>query len=118
MITHHQIPSSLSLNLVLPMYRGTIGIPQNRRLFRSAPVSWHYRYFQIAVYFGLPEYHGIISLQIAIYFGLPMYHGIIGISISPFISVLPKYHGIGIHPTSSNILLLSHMTLRLSIMAT
>ena len=106
------------LNLVLPTYHGPIVILQNRRLFRSATVSWHYRYSQIAVYFGLPEYHGIISLQIAVYFGLPMYHGIIGISVSPFISVLPKYHGIGIHPISSNISLLSHTTLRLSIMAT
>ena len=100
MITRHQISSSLSLNLVLPMYRGTIGIPQNRRLFRFATVSWRYLHSQIAVYFGLPEYHGIISPQIAVYFGLPMYHGIIGISISPFISVLPK---ISRHRYSSHI---------------
>ena len=73
----------------------------NRRLFRLARVSRHYLLFLIAVYFGLPVYHCII-----------------GIFISPFILVSPKYHGIGIHPISSNILLLSHTTLRLSIMAT
>ena len=116
MMTHRQISLSLSPKLVLPMYHGTIGIPQNRSLFRFATVSWHYPHSQIAVYFGLPEYHKIISLQIAVYFGSPMYHGIIGITISPFISVLPKYHGIGIHPISSNISSLSHMTVRLSIM--
>ena len=108
----------LLLNLVLPMYHGTIGILQNRRLFRFATVSWHYRHSQIAVYFGLPEYHGIISLQIAVYFGLPMYHGIIGISISPFIPVPPKYHGIGIHLISSSISELWPMSVWLSIMAT
>ena len=118
MITRHQISLSLSLNLVLPMYHGTIGISQNHRLFRFATVSWHYQHSLIAVYFGLPEYHGIISLQIAVYFSLPMYYGIIGISISPFISVLPKYHGIGIHLILSDISSLSHMTVRLSIMVT
>ena len=118
MIIRHQISLSLSLNPVLPMYRGTIGIPQNRRLFRFATLSSHYQYPQIAVYFGLPEYHGIISLQIAVYFGLPIYHGIIGISISPFISVPPKYHGIGIHLISSSISELWSMSVWLSIMAT
>ena len=81
-----------------------------------AYVSWHHRYSQIAVHFGLSRYHGIISLQIAVYFGSPMYHGIIGILISLYTSVLPKYHGIGIHPISSKISLSSHVTARLSIM--
>ena len=50
---HRQISWSLSQNLILPMYHGTIVIPQNRHLFRFPYVSWHYRYSQITVYFGL-----------------------------------------------------------------
>ena len=44
MRVHHQISWSLSLNLVLPTYHGTIVIPQ------------------IAVHFGPPLYHGIIGI--------------------------------------------------------
>ena len=70
-------PIPIILNLGLPIYNGIFGIlhidvycgiatvswhhSQNCRLFRFATVSWHYRHSQIAVYFGLPEYHGNIS---------------------------------------------------------
>src|SRR5664279_1181684 len=37
----------------------------NRPLFWFAKVSWHHITFPIAVYFGLPKYHGIISYILA-----------------------------------------------------
>ena len=108
----------LLLNLILPTYHGIIGIPRSpfisvRHCIMPLSVFLNRRLFRL-----MKKYRGIISLQIAVYFGSPMYHGIIGITISPFISVLPKYHGIGIHLISSDISSLSHMTVRLSIMVT
>ena len=90
----------------LPLYHDSIGILRSlfisacqsitvlfhisdRRLFRLAYVSWHYRYYQITVYFGSAKVsrhryssHIVKYLIIVAYDGSTIYHGCSAISVS------------------------------------
>ena len=96
----------LLLNLILPTYHGIIDIPKSpfisayekisrnyfspdRRLFRLAYVSRHYRYYHITVYFGSAKIsrhryssHIVRYLIIVAYDGSTIYHGCSAISVS------------------------------------
>ena len=80
-------PSVMVLSFISAcLYIMALSVFPNRRLFRLARVSRHYLISQITVYFGLPKYHGIIS-----------------ITKSPFISVCKKITAfISYHQVSHN----------------